>query len=102
MCTDCLENGTNYSKHCNYLAHEIAPPSGLEYQQSHQPAIFTGQNGEVNCNGTPNGVRKDRQTPIFPTNHDRVITPVSHQYNEHKGEQKNSFKSIIRLCYKCE
>ncbi|KAA0707803.1 Leucine-rich repeats and immunoglobulin-like domains protein 1 [Triplophysa tibetana] len=86
MCTDCLENGSNYSKHCNYFAHEIAPPPGLEYQQAHQPAIFSSQNGEVYCNGTPNGVRKDSQTPIFPTNHDRVtIIPISHQYNEHKG-----------------
>lgn len=83
VCTDCLENGTSYAKHCNYLAHEIAPPSGPEYQQ---PSIFTSQNGETHCNGTPNGVRKDSQTPIFPTNHDRVMmAPSPHQYNNCKG-----------------
>ncbi|XP_048027874.1 leucine-rich repeats and immunoglobulin-like domains protein 1 [Megalobrama amblycephala] len=88
VCTDCLENGTSYSKHCNYLPHGIAPPSGLEYQQTHQTSTFTSHNtGEPHCNGTPNGVRKDSsQTPIFPTNHDRVsISPSSHQYNDRKG-----------------
>uniref|UniRef100_A0A8C1GYK2 Leucine-rich repeats and immunoglobulin-like domains 1 n=1 Tax=Cyprinus carpio TaxID=7962 RepID=A0A8C1GYK2_CYPCA len=86
VCTDCLENGTNYSKHCNYLPHGIAPPSGLEYQQTRQTSTFTSHNNEPHCNGTPNGVRKDNQTPIFPTNHDRVtISPSSHQYNDRKG-----------------
>uniref|UniRef100_A0A8C1C240 Leucine rich repeats and immunoglobulin like domains 1 n=1 Tax=Cyprinus carpio carpio TaxID=630221 RepID=A0A8C1C240_CYPCA len=86
VCTDCLENGTNYSKHCNYLPHGIAPPSGLEYQQRRQTSTFTSHNNEPHCNGTPNGVRKDNQTPIFPTNHDRVtISPSSHQYNDRKG-----------------
>uniref|UniRef100_A0A8C2EM75 Leucine-rich repeats and immunoglobulin-like domains 1 n=1 Tax=Cyprinus carpio TaxID=7962 RepID=A0A8C2EM75_CYPCA len=86
VCTDCLENGTNYSKHCNYLPHGIAPPSGLEYQQTRQTSTFTSHNIEPHCNGTPNGVRKDNQTPIFPTNHDRVtISPSSHQYNDRKG-----------------
>uniref|UniRef100_A0A673GKQ7 Leucine-rich repeats and immunoglobulin-like domains protein 1 n=1 Tax=Sinocyclocheilus rhinocerous TaxID=307959 RepID=A0A673GKQ7_9TELE len=86
VCTDCLENGTSYSKHCNYLPHGIAPPSGLEYQQAHQTSTFTSHNNEPHCNGTPNGVRKDNQTPIFPTNHDRVtISPSSHQYNDRKG-----------------
>lgn len=83
VCTDCLENGTGYSKHCNYLPHGIAPPSGLEYQQTHQTSTFTSHNtGEPHCNGTPNGVRKECQTPIFPTNHDRVTkSPSSHQYD---------------------
>ncbi|KTF90052.1 hypothetical protein cypCar_00001462 [Cyprinus carpio] len=86
VCTDCLENGTSYSKHCNYLPHGIAPPSGLEYQQTHQTSTFTNHNNEPHCNGTPNGVRKDSQTPIFPTNHDRVTgSPSSHQYSDRKG-----------------
>ncbi|XP_026131143.1 leucine-rich repeats and immunoglobulin-like domains protein 1 [Carassius auratus] len=86
VCTDCLENGTSYSKHCNYLPHGIAPPSGLEYQQTHQTSTFTSHNNEPHCNGTPNGVRKDSQTPIFPTNHDRVTgSPLSHQYSDRKG-----------------
>uniref|UniRef100_A0A672PWB9 Leucine rich repeats and immunoglobulin like domains 1 n=1 Tax=Sinocyclocheilus grahami TaxID=75366 RepID=A0A672PWB9_SINGR len=86
VCTDCLENGTSYSKHCNYLPHGIALPSGLEYQQAHQTSTFTSHSNEPHCNGTPNGVRKDNQTPIFPTNHDRVtISPSSHQYNDRKG-----------------
>ncbi|RXN22338.1 leucine-rich repeats and immunoglobulin-like domains 1 [Labeo rohita] len=85
VCTDCLENGTSYSKHCNYLPHGIAPPSGLEYQQTHQTSTFNSHN-EPHCNGTPNGVRKDSQTPIFPTNHDRVtMSPSSHQYDDRKG-----------------
>uniref|UniRef100_A0A672SZG7 Leucine rich repeats and immunoglobulin like domains 1 n=1 Tax=Sinocyclocheilus grahami TaxID=75366 RepID=A0A672SZG7_SINGR len=83
VCTDCLENGTSYSKHCNY---RIAPPSGLEYQQTHKTSTFTSHNNEPHCNGTPNGVRKDSQTPIFPTNHDRVTgSPSSHQYSDRKG-----------------
>ncbi|XP_016299217.1 leucine-rich repeats and immunoglobulin-like domains protein 1 [Sinocyclocheilus anshuiensis] len=86
VCTDCSENGTSYSKHCNYLPHGIAPPSGLEYQQTHQTSTFTSHNNEPHCNGTPNGVRKDSQTPIFPTNHDRVTgSPSSHQYSDRKG-----------------
>ncbi|XP_077059212.1 leucine-rich repeats and immunoglobulin-like domains protein 1 [Siphateles boraxobius] len=79
VCTDCLENGTSYSKHCNYLPHGLAPPSGLEYQQT---STFTTHNtGETHCNGTPNGVRTECQTSIFPTNHDRVTSPPSHQYD---------------------
>ncbi|XP_067288213.1 leucine-rich repeats and immunoglobulin-like domains protein 1 [Pseudorasbora parva] len=85
VCTDCLENGTCYSKHGNYFPNEMAPTSGLEYQQTHQTSTFTNHTGEPHCNGTPNGVRKDNQTPIFPTNHDRAtISPSSHQYNDRK------------------
>uniref|UniRef100_A0A8C1DLB2 Leucine rich repeats and immunoglobulin like domains 1 n=1 Tax=Cyprinus carpio carpio TaxID=630221 RepID=A0A8C1DLB2_CYPCA len=94
VCTDCLENGTSYSKHCNYLPHGIAPPSGLEYQQTHQTSTFTNHNNEPHCNGTPNGVRKDSQTPIFPTNHDRVTgSPSSHQYSDRKGENEEETDS---------
>ncbi len=98
VCTDCLENGTSYSKHCIYLPHDIAPPSGLEYQQTHQTSTFTSHNIEPHCNGTPNGVRKDSQTPIFPTNHNRVtISPLSHHYSNRKGENGHRF---IRLCFR--
>ncbi|XP_059385282.1 leucine-rich repeats and immunoglobulin-like domains protein 1 isoform X2 [Carassius carassius] len=86
VCTDFLENCTSYSKHCNYLPHGIAPPSGLEYQQTCQTSTFTSHNNEPHCNGTPNGVRKDNQTLIFPTNHDRLtISPSSHQHNDRNG-----------------
>uniref|UniRef100_A0A8C2EN11 Leucine-rich repeats and immunoglobulin-like domains 1 n=1 Tax=Cyprinus carpio TaxID=7962 RepID=A0A8C2EN11_CYPCA len=103
VCTDCLENGTNYSKHCNYLPHGIAPPSGLEYQQTRQTSTFTSHNIEPHCNGTPNGVRKDNQTPIFPTNHDRVtISPSSHQYNDRKGENSIMPLKSLFLPLLCE
>lgn len=98
VCADCLENSTSYSKHCNYLPHDLAPPSGMEYQQTHQTSTFTSLSNEPHCNGTPNGLRKDNQTPIFPTNHDRVtISPSSNQYSDRNGLLVNKSDTPLSL-----
>lgn len=75
MCSDCIENGSSYSKDPEYLSHEFRP-GDLEYQQQEsEPPAYSSveqQDRELHkgllCNGTPNGIRKDTQDP-FPKKH---------------------------------
>ncbi|XP_030632873.1 LOW QUALITY PROTEIN: leucine-rich repeats and immunoglobulin-like domains protein 1 [Chanos chanos] len=93
VCSDCLENGNSYSKHSAYIPQGLSS-SGLEYQQTHQPATFTAPPaGETilhptpHCNGTPNGVRREGQAPMFPSNHDRAASQK--KQNDRKGSSAN-------------
>lgn len=80
VCTDCMENGNNYSKDPDYLTHSFGPAVGLEYQQHSlpqpHPHSHTGDHRDTAphtaplCNGTPNGIRRDIQGSTFPNNHD--------------------------------
>ncbi|XP_035517220.1 leucine-rich repeats and immunoglobulin-like domains protein 1 isoform X2 [Morone saxatilis] len=82
VCTDCMENGSSYSKDPDYLTHGFSPAGGMEYQQ-HTPTapppyshFHPGEQHDAGphptplCNGTPNGIRKDIQG--FPKNHNTL------------------------------
>ncbi|KAM3877607.1 leucine-rich repeats and immunoglobulin-like domains protein 1 [Diretmus argenteus] len=91
VCTDCMENGNNYSKDSDYLTHSFGPAVGLEYQQHSLPHPHPGDHYDAEthvaplCNGTPNGIRRDIQASTFPNNHD------TSQQNNHdrKGSSVN-------------
>lgn len=92
VCTDCMENGSSYSKDPDYLTHGFGPAGGMEYQQHSAPPPHShyhpgeqhdaGPHLTLLCNGTPNGIRKDIQGSTFPKNHNTL------QLNQHdrKGE----------------
>lgn len=96
VCTDCMENGSSYSKDPDYLKHGFGLAGGMEYQQHSAPPPHshchsgeqhgTGPHSTSLCNGTPNGVRKDIKE--FPTNHNML------QQNQHdtKGKSGVCFK----------
>ncbi|XP_076607456.1 leucine-rich repeats and immunoglobulin-like domains protein 1 [Chaetodon auriga] len=77
VCTDCMENGSSYSKDPDYLTHGFGPAGGTEYQQHSAPPPYphchpaeqhdVGPHTALLYNGTPNGIRKDIQG--FPKNH---------------------------------
>ncbi|CAN9512542.1 unnamed protein product [Ophioblennius macclurei] len=90
VCTDCMENGSSYSKDHDYLSHGFGGPAagGPEYQQHDVPPPYshchpggpydTGapRTGPL-CGGTPNGIRKDIQGSAHPKNHNTI------QLNQH-------------------
>lgn len=96
VCTECMENMSNYSKDPDYLKHGFGPAGGMEYQQHSAPPPHphchsgeqhgTGPHSASLCHGTPNGVRKDVKE--FSTNHSLL------QQNQHdtKGESGVCFK----------
>ncbi|XP_068172318.1 leucine-rich repeats and immunoglobulin-like domains protein 1 [Antennarius striatus] len=72
MCTDCMENGSSYSKDPEYLPHGFGPAGGVEYQQHSAPPLHsfcppaeqqhdTGPHTTLLCSRTPNGIQKDIQ-----------------------------------------
>lgn len=75
LCTDCMENGNSYSRPPDYFCQGIVPPPGMEYQQIPPTSTFASHKPpEGQCNGTPNGVRKE-------------ATPTSHKkHGDTKGE----------------
>ncbi|KAM9361257.1 leucine-rich repeats and immunoglobulin-like domains protein 1 [Symphorus nematophorus] len=109
VCTDCMENGSSYSKDPDYLTHGFSPAGGMEYQQHSAPPSYsqchpgeqhdTGPHSTPLCNGTPNGIRKEIQG--FPKNHntlqhDRKVgragqTPVF------SPSQEDSFHKPVKL-----
>lgn len=82
ICTDCLENGSGYSKESDYVPHGLRPLD-VDYQQNPRGVEYSRPRGEdlgpvsmPHCNGTPNGTfKRDIQAPVFPSNHDRVTSP---------------------------
>ncbi|XP_058487122.1 leucine-rich repeats and immunoglobulin-like domains protein 1 [Solea solea] len=82
VCTDCLENGNNYTKDSDYLTHSYGPAGGSEYQQYSLPPPYSnyyqaehrdaGSPAAPLCNGTPNGIRKDVQGSTFPKSHNTL------------------------------
>ncbi|XP_033977803.1 leucine-rich repeats and immunoglobulin-like domains protein 1 [Trematomus bernacchii] len=92
VCTDCMENGSSYSKDSDYLTHGYGHAGGLEYQQHSlpppHPHCYPGEPYSIPlCNGTPNGIRKDNQGSTLPKNHNTL------QMNQHdrKVRQTSSF-----------
>ncbi|XP_054472125.1 leucine-rich repeats and immunoglobulin-like domains protein 1 [Anoplopoma fimbria] len=87
VCTDCMENGSSYSKDSDYLAHGFGHNGGREYQQYSVPPPYShcypgelheaGSHSAPLCNGTPNGIRRDIQGSTFPKKHDTL------QLNQH-------------------
>ncbi|KAL7408077.1 hypothetical protein ABVT39_017754 [Epinephelus coioides] len=87
VCTDCMENGSSYSKDSDYLTHGFGHTGGIEYQQHSLPPPHShchpgelhdaGPHSTPLCNGTPNGIRKDLQGSTFPKNHNTL------QLNQH-------------------
>ncbi len=68
VCTDCLENGTSYSKHCIYLPHDITPPfrPGVSADTT-KHRLSPATNNEPHCNGThQRGSGKTAKLPSFP------------------------------------
>ncbi|XP_068449688.1 leucine-rich repeats and immunoglobulin-like domains protein 1 [Clinocottus analis] len=83
VCTDCLENGSSYSKDSDYLRHGFGPTGGSEYQQYSVPPPYSHcYPGELHdagphstpslCNGTPNGIRRDLQGSTLSKNHNTL------------------------------
>ncbi|XP_059184547.1 LOW QUALITY PROTEIN: leucine-rich repeats and immunoglobulin-like domains protein 1 [Centropristis striata] len=83
VCSDCMENGSSYSKDSDYLTHGFSHTGGhMEYQQNSIPPPYShcypgelhdaGQHSAPLCNGTPNGIRKDIQGSTFPKNHNTL------------------------------
>uniref|UniRef100_A0A667YCR5 Leucine rich repeats and immunoglobulin like domains 1 n=1 Tax=Myripristis murdjan TaxID=586833 RepID=A0A667YCR5_9TELE len=110
VCTDCMENGNNYSKDPDYLSHSFGPAVGLEYQQHSLPQpnshphlgehLDTAPHTAPLCNGTPNGIQRDIQGSTFPNNHD--TSQQSHR--DRKGKmsvcspsQEDSFHKPVKL-----
>lgn len=91
VCTDCMENGNNYSNDLDYMSQGLGP-GGLEYQQHPYPMEYspplgadTGPYTTPLCNGTPNGVRRDVQPHGFPSNHDATTSQRNH--SDRKGTE---------------
>uniref|UniRef100_A0AAQ6ABZ4 Ig-like domain-containing protein n=1 Tax=Amphiprion ocellaris TaxID=80972 RepID=A0AAQ6ABZ4_AMPOC len=101
VCTDCMENGNNYSKDPDYLSHGFGPAGGMEYQQHFVPPPYShcypGEQHEAGshitplCNGTPNGIRKDIQGSTLPKNHNTIQL----NQNDRKGKVISWFKSTF-------
>uniref|UniRef100_A0A8C2Z2L5 Leucine rich repeats and immunoglobulin like domains 1 n=1 Tax=Cyclopterus lumpus TaxID=8103 RepID=A0A8C2Z2L5_CYCLU len=74
VCTDCMENGSSYSKDSDYLTHGFGPAGGSEYQQYslHDAGPHSTPHSTPLCNGTPNGIRKDVQGSACPKNHNTL------------------------------
>lgn len=83
VCTDCLEGGNGYSKDPDYVPHGLRPPD-LDYQQNHRTMEYRPRGDDLgpvsapHCNGTPNGLKREIQAPVFPSNHNRVTSPKRH------------------------
>lgn len=95
VCTDCMENGSSYSKDSDYLTHGYGHAGGLEYQQHSlpppHPHCYPGEPYSIPlCNGTPNGIRKDNQGSTLPKNHNTL------QMNQHDRKGK-AIQHPVRL-----
>lgn len=98
LCTDCMENGNNYSKDPDYLAHGFGPAAGMEYQQQLIPPPYsycypgeqhdTGSHTTPLCNGTPSRIRKNSEGSVFPKNHNTTL-------NQH--DRKGMVISVVSL-----
>ncbi|KAJ8259764.1 hypothetical protein GJAV_G00173140 [Gymnothorax javanicus] len=106
ICTDCLENGGGYSKESDYVPQGLRPP-GVDYQQNHRTVEFSRPRGEdlgpvstPHCNGTPNGVKRDIQAPVFPSNHDRTTSTKRH-CDRKAGSQVKSTGTSLPLANVC-
>nr|XP_020488767.1 leucine-rich repeats and immunoglobulin-like domains protein 1 [Labrus bergylta] len=104
VCTDCMENSSNYSKDPDYLPHRFGPGGGMDYQQHSAPPSYSyclqGEQHDSEtlstplCNGTHNGIRKDLHG--YPKNHntlqlsDRTVVACS-------PSQEDSFHKPVKL-----
>uniref|UniRef100_A0A672GUC3 Ig-like domain-containing protein n=1 Tax=Salarias fasciatus TaxID=181472 RepID=A0A672GUC3_SALFA len=75
VCSDCMDNGSSYSKDHDYLSHGFGPAGGPEYQQHDVPPPYSHchpggpyDTGPL-CGGTPNGIRRDAPGSMHPKNH---------------------------------
>ncbi|XP_045931828.1 leucine-rich repeats and immunoglobulin-like domains protein 1 isoform X2 [Micropterus dolomieu] len=109
VCTDCMENGSSYSKDPDYLGHGFGPTGGMEYQQHVAPPPYSHcypgeQHSTPLCNGTPNGMRKDIQGSTLPKNHDTLQLNLHDRKASRAGQapalspsQEDSFHKPVKL-----
>ncbi|XP_036387599.1 leucine-rich repeats and immunoglobulin-like domains protein 1 isoform X2 [Megalops cyprinoides] len=105
VCTDCLESGNSYSKDPDYVPQGLRP-TDLDYQQNHRSMEYSRPRGDdlgpangPHCNGTPNGVKRDIQAPVFPSNHDRATSPKKHC--DRKGSSVKNTGTSLPLAAVC-
>ncbi|KAG7478043.1 hypothetical protein MATL_G00076210 [Megalops atlanticus] len=105
VCTDCLESGNSYSKDPDYVPQGLRP-TDLDYQQNHRGMEYSRPRGDdlgpangPHCNGTPNGVKRDIQAPVFPSNHDRATSPKKHC--DRKGSSVKNTGTSLPLASVC-
>ncbi|XP_032368911.1 leucine-rich repeats and immunoglobulin-like domains protein 1 [Etheostoma spectabile] len=114
VCTDCMENGSSYSKDSDYLTHGFGHPGCMEYQQHSVPPPYshchpgelhdTGSHSTRFCNGTPNGIRKDIQGSMFPKRHNTLQLDQQDRKASRGGQtlvaspsQEDSFHKPVKL-----
>lgn len=85
MCSDCMENSSNYSKDPDYQSARVLDPAdgGAEFQQraAPPPSYTSCQQAEPShdtslCNGTTNGMREFQQHRLLLQ---------QNQQNQHHG-----------------
>ncbi|XP_078104045.1 leucine-rich repeats and immunoglobulin-like domains protein 1 [Sander vitreus] len=114
VCTDCMENGSSYSKDSDYLTHGFGHAGCMEYQQHSVPPPYShchpgelydaGPHSTPFCNGTPNGIRKDIQGSMFPKNHNTLQLDQHDRTASRGGQtpvcspsQEDSFHKPVKL-----
>ncbi|KAL4655929.1 leucine-rich repeats and immunoglobulin-like domains protein 1 [Arapaima gigas] len=93
ICTDLLENVNTYTKDPNYVPQGLQP-TDIEYLQNHHGAECSQAQAEElqRCNGSP-GLKREVQTLVFPSNHDRM-TSLKKQSDRKGSPVKNSGASV--------
>uniref|UniRef100_A0A8C9XRY2 Leucine rich repeats and immunoglobulin like domains 1 n=1 Tax=Sander lucioperca TaxID=283035 RepID=A0A8C9XRY2_SANLU len=105
VCTDCMENGSSYSKDSDYLTHGFGHAGCMEYQQHSVPPPYSHCHpGELHDAG-PHSTPFCNGTSTFPKNHNTLQLDQHDRTGKVRGgqtpvcspSQEDSFHKPVKL-----